>query len=132
MKNDGEPAAAAIRKKERRFFLRLWRALTNSLAGLAAAVRDEAAFRQELVIAAVLLPLAFIAADSGGGRALLVFSVLLVLAAELANTAIEAAADLACGGAQNKLARKAKDAASAFVLVTIAAAAAVWALVLLA
>lgn len=119
-------------QKERRRPPRLWRALQNSLAGLRQSARDEAAFRQELILAAVLLPLSLIAADGALARALLIFSVLLVLAAELANTAIEAATDLAGGGGESKLARKAKDAASAFVFVALLNAAAVWTLVLFA
>ena len=72
---------------------RVWRAMGYSLAGLAAAFRGEAAFRQEVLACALLAPLALWLGESGPERALLLASLLLVLIVELFNSAIEAAVD---------------------------------------
>lgn len=100
-----------------------------SLAGLAAAIRHEAAFRQELVLAAVFVPLGLVLGADGVERALLAGSVLLVLVVELLNSAIEAIVDR-IGSERHELAGRAKDLGSAAVMLAIAAAAAVWLLVL--
>jgi diacylglycerol kinase (ATP) len=72
---------------------RVWNALHYSLAGLRAAYLAEDAFRQEVLLAALLIPLACFVAPDGVGRALMVGSVLLVLIVELLNSAIEATVD---------------------------------------
>src|SRR3974390_3180293 len=72
---------------------RLINAAGYSIAGLAAAARHEDAFRQELLLAAVLVPLGLYLGGSGLERALLVGSVLLVLIVELLNSAVEATVD---------------------------------------
>lgn len=110
-----------------------WRGMVNalghSLQGLAAALRHETAFRQELALAVVLIPLAFFLPASGLGKALMIASVLLVLVVELLNSAIEAVVDLA-SPARHDLAKRAKDVGSAAVLVAFVNLAAVWLLVL--
>ncbi|WP_019627094.1 diacylglycerol kinase [Thioalkalivibrio sp. ALJT] len=111
-------------------FVRIARALVYSWRGLRAAFRHEAAFRQELALAAVLLPLAFWLGQDGVERALLVASVLLVLVVELLNSAVEAAIDR-FGDDPHPLSARAKDMASAAVLVSLLLAALVWGLVLL-
>ena len=73
--------------------IRIWNAFRYSLAGLGAALRHEDAFRQECLLALVLVPLALILPSSGLGKAMLVGSVLLVLVVELLNSAIEATVD---------------------------------------
>ena len=105
-------------------------AARNSLAGLAEAIRCEDAFRQELVLAAILLPLALWLGRGGMERALLVGSVLLVLIVELLNSAVEATVDR-ISFENHRLAKRAKDIGSAAVLITLLNAALVWLLVVI-
>jgi diacylglycerol kinase (ATP) len=100
-----------------------------SLSGLVAAARHEGAFRQELILAALLTPLALWLGDSGVERALLIGSLLLVLIVELLNSAIEAAVDLV-SLENHHLAKRAKDIGSAAVMLSLANAALVWLLIL--
>ena len=108
---------------------RLINALGYSRDGLAAAWRHEAAFREEVLLAAVALPLALFLGQTGVDRALLVGSVLLVLIVEILNSAVEAVVDKA-SPERHELAKRAKDMGSAAVLLTLINAAAVWACVL--
>jgi len=110
---------------------RLVRAFGWSLAGLRAAFTGEAAFRQEVVVAVVMIPAAVWLGQTGVERALLISSLLLVLLAELVNSAVEAVVDRV-GKEQHPLAGRAKDIGSAAVLVSIVNAAAVWFFVLFA
>ena len=100
-----------------------------SLLGLSAALRHEAAFRQEALCAAVLIPLGLWLGDNGVERAMLAGSVLLVLVVELLNSAIEAAVDR-ISSEPHELAGRAKDLGSAAVMVSLVTCAAVWLLVL--
>src|ERR1043165_3407239 len=109
---------------------RLVNATRNSLAGLVEAVRHEDAFRQELILAAIFLPLAFWAGDHAIERALLIGAVLLVLIVELLNSAVEATVDR-ISFENHRLAKRAKDVGSAAVMLAIVSAAVVWLLVLL-
>jgi diacylglycerol kinase (ATP) len=104
-------------------------ATRNSFAGLAEAVRCEDAFRQELVLAAILVPLAFWLGRNGFERALLVVTVLMVLIVELLNSAIEAAVDR-ISFENHRLAKRAKDIGSAAVMLALGTAALVWLLIL--
>ena len=108
---------------------RLINATRYSLSGLAAAWRAEDAFRQEVLLAVVLVPLGLWLGQSGVERALLVGSVLLVLVVELLNSAIEATVDRVSLD-DHSLAKRAKDIGSAAVMVSLTGAAAVWLLVL--
>jgi diacylglycerol kinase (ATP) len=108
---------------------RLWHATGYSLAGMQAAWRHEAAFRQEVVGCAVLVPLGLWLGDTGVERALLVATVLLVPLVELVNSALEAAVDRH-GPERHPLAGRAKDAGSAAVLLALVVAGATWLLVL--
>jgi len=72
---------------------RIWNALFYSFDGLAAAFRYEDAFRQEVFLAAILIPVAFFMPAAGIGKALMIAAVLLVLIVELLNSAVEAAVD---------------------------------------
>ena len=94
---------------------RIVRAFSFSLQGLRAAYRKESAFRQELILAAVLLPLAVWLGRTGVERSLLIGSVLLLLIVELLNSAVEATVDRA-GKDSDTLAGRAKDIGSAAVL----------------
>ena len=109
---------------------RLMNAAGYSIEGLAAAARHEDAFRQELALAAVLVPLGLWLGKTGVERALLVASVLLVLVVELLNSAIEATVDRVSLD-HHRLAKRAKDLGSAAVMLSLVNVAAVWLLVLL-
>lgn len=109
---------------------RLWNALHYSRAGLRAAYVAEDAFRQELRLAALLIPLALFLSPNGLGLALMIGSVLLVLIVELLNSAIEATVDRISLDA-HPLAKRAKDVGSAAVLLALLNVLAVWACVLL-
>ena len=104
-------------------------AARNSLAGVAAAARNEGSFQVELAACVVLLPLGLWLGGTGVERALLVSSVLIVLCAELANTALEAAVDRISLGI-HPLAKRAKDIGSAAVMLALVNAGVVWLLVL--
>ena len=107
----------------------IFNAARNSLAGVAAAARNEGSFQVELAVCVVLLPLALWLGGTGVERALLVSSVLIVLCAELVNTALEAAVDR-ISLEMHPLAKRAKDIGSAAVLLALVNAGVVWLLVL--
>jgi diacylglycerol kinase (ATP) len=108
---------------------RILSATRNSLEGFVAAVRHEDAFRQELIMAAVLVPVGIWLGNDGLERALLVGAVLLVLVVELLNSAVEATVDR-ISFEDHRLAKRAKDIGSAAVMLSITTAAVVWLLVL--
>ena len=110
-------------------FKRLFNAFNYSCAGIKEAYQNEDAFRQEVLLAIILLPLSFWLHASASGRALMVGSVLLLLIVELLNSAIEATVDRISLD-DHKLAKRAKDIGSAAVLVTIVNLVLVWTLVL--
>jgi diacylglycerol kinase (ATP) len=109
---------------------RLWNATGYSIAGLKAAWRNEAAFRQELVVVFILLPTALWLGETFTQRALLIFSLLVVLMVELLNSAIETVVDR-IGPEPNELSGRAKDMGSAAVMISLFAAGVVWLLVAL-
>lgn len=115
--------------KGRTGLTRVWNALFYSLAGLSAAYRHEDAFRQEVLLAAMLIPLAFLLPVDGIGRALMIASVLLTLIVELLNSAVEATVDR-ISLENHRLAKRAKDIGSAAVLISLLNVVAVWLLVL--
>ena len=100
-----------------------------SMEGLRAAYRHEDAFRQEVLLAIVLMPLALFLPASGLGKALMIASVFLVLIVELLNSAIEATVDRV-SLEHHQLAKRAKDIGSAAVMMSLANVVAVWVLVL--
>lgn len=110
--------------------MRVWRALGWSMSGLRAALRNEAAFRQEAALCAVLAPLALWLGGTGVERALLVGSLALVLVAELLNSAVEAVVDR-IGTEHHELSGRAKDIGSAAVFISLVNVLATWLLVLL-
>jgi diacylglycerol kinase (ATP) len=105
-------------------------ATRNSLSGLLEAARHENAFRQELLGAAVFVPLGLWLGANGVERALLVGVVLMVLIVELLNSAVEATVDR-ISFEDHRLAKRAKDIGSAAVMLAISTAIVVWLLVLL-
>ena len=108
---------------------RIWSAAGNSLSGLSAAFRHEAAFRQVLVLAGILLLVAIVLPATPTQSALLILAIVLVLLMELANSAIEAAVDHT-STEHHPLAKRAKDVGSAAVLVALVNCLVIWALVL--
>jgi diacylglycerol kinase (ATP) len=109
---------------------RILRAVGSSVRGLHGAFREEAAFRQELALATLVIPLGLWLGHSGVERALLIAPVLLILIVELLNSAIEATVDR-IGFERHALAGLAKDIGSAAVFVSFMLLVAVWLLVLL-
>lgn len=110
--------------------IHLTRAFLYSMKGLAAAYASERSFRIEVWASTVLLPLALVMGETGVEKALLLMSWLLVLIAELANTAIEAVVDR-ISAENHPLSGKAKDIGSAMVLLALALCSGVWLLLLL-
>lgn len=110
-------------------FARVVNAWRYSLDGLAGAWRTEGAFRQEVIAAAILIPIACLVPVPILERALLIGAVLMVLVVELLNSAMEAAIDRISLDL-HPLSKKAKDTGSAAVLVAIVIAMLVWGAVL--
>jgi diacylglycerol kinase (ATP) len=117
----GEPANP---QKARSGLVRLWHATGYSLAGLRAGWA-ETAFRQEALAAIVLLPASLWVGRSWVETALLAGVVLFVLVVELLNTAIESVVDRV-GPQWHPMSKRAKDMASAAVLLSLLLAAGVW------
>lgn len=109
---------------------RLLNAVGYSLAGFGSAYRHEEAFRQEVLLAAALVPIAFWLDVSGVERALMIASIVGVLIVELLNSAVEAAVDR-ISLENHRLAKRAKDIGSAAVFLALALTALVWASILL-
>ena len=109
-------------------FRRLVNATIFSIAGLRAAWRNEAAFRQECILAAVLTPIGFWLGQTAVERSLLIGTVLLVLIVELLNTAVESVVDR-IGTEHHALSGQAKDQGSAAVFVSLLLALLVWGLI---
>ncbi len=109
---------------------RIWHAFLYSAQGIIAAWRDEPAFRQEVVLAGIMIPAAFFLAPDKIALILMIGSVVLVLALELVNTAVEAAINR-IGPEIHPLSKKAKDTASAAVLMALINVVFVWGVILL-
>lgn len=108
---------------------RVWNAFFYSMRGLRAAWRCESAFRQECVVALLLVPCAFWVGRGPADYALLLGSLLIVLITELLNSAVEAVVDRV-GTAPHSLSGQAKDMGSAAVLLSIVLVFVVWGCVL--
>ena len=109
---------------------RIINATGYSWLGLKAAYKHESAFRQELWLAVVLVPLGLFLGEDWMDKAALVCSVLLVLVVELLNSGIEAVVDR-IGDEPHTLSGRAKDMGSAAVLIALIITALVWAAVLI-
>jgi diacylglycerol kinase (ATP) len=110
-------------------FTRMFRAFGASMKGLTGAFREEAAFRQELALAVVVIPVGLWLGQNGIERVLLIAPMFLVLIVELVNSAIEATVDR-IGLERHKLSGLAKDIGSAAVLMSLLLLVVVWLLVL--
>lgn len=104
---------------------RLIQALINSARAFRRLWRDEAAFREELVLLGLAIPVGFFVATSWRGYAVLIGSVLALLMVEVLNSAIEAACD-ALSREFHKDIQLAKDCGSLAVLIAIVLALSVW------
>ena len=104
---------------------RMWRATINSWAGLKAAARSEAAFREELVTLAASIPLAFYITQLAWKRLALVGVILLLIVVELLNTAIEKLSDHVTPTPHPEIGRI-KDMTSAAVGIALLIAGCAW------
>jgi diacylglycerol kinase (ATP) len=109
--------------------MRVVKAFNHSLDGLASAWRTEGAFRQEVLAAIVLIPLACWVHVGTTERILLIASVLLVMVVELLNSSIESAIDR-ISLERHPLSKHAKDTGSAAVLMAIVIALVIWGAIL--
>jgi diacylglycerol kinase (ATP) len=109
---------------------RIFKAFGWSMSGFKAAFLQEAAFRQELLLCVILVPLGFYLGEAGLEKALLMGSLMLILIVELLNSALEAAVDR-ISKEEHELAGQAKDMGSAAVLLSFLNAAIVWTLILI-
>jgi diacylglycerol kinase (ATP) len=109
---------------KRRGLSRIWHATRYSLSGLRAGWH-EPAFRQELLLGAVLLPAAWVLGRDWVETALLIAVLVLVLVVELLNTAVESVVDRV-GTEWHELSKRAKDMGSAAVLLSLLLCGGVW------
>ena len=108
---------------------RLIDAFGYSIEGFKSAFKNEDAFRQELILAIILIPTGILIGENGFQKALLVSSILAVLIVELLNSGIEATVDR-ISLEKNSLAKRAKDIGSAAVFLTIVNAILTWIIIL--
>jgi diacylglycerol kinase (ATP) len=108
---------------------RIFHATFFSIAGLQAAWRNEAAFRQECLLALILTPTAVWLGQNAVERSLLIGTVWLVLIVELLNTAVESIVDRV-GTDHHKLSGQAKDQGSAGVFVSLLLTLLVWGMII--
>lgn len=128
-KQDDPVHAAESPHKGKTGLGRVVNAFFYSMDGLRAALRYEDAFRQEVFLAALLIPGALFTPANGVGKALMISAVLLVLIVELLNSAVEAAVDR-ISLENHALAKRAKDIGSAAVFLALLNVPVVWGLVL--
>ncbi len=122
--------AVASPHKGKTGWTRIRNAFFYSIDGFAAALRNEDAFRQEVLLTLVLAPIALSAPVSASGKAIMVASVLLVLVVELLNSGIEAVTDRV-SLEDHVLAKQAKDLGSAAVMLSLFNVPIVWLIVFL-
>jgi diacylglycerol kinase (ATP) len=108
---------------------RLLRAFGYSLQGFRHAWREEAAFRQELLLSLLVVPAGLYLGRGGVERAMLVSPMMLILVVEILNSAVEAVVDRS-GTERHPLAGMAKDMGSAAVMLSFAMLGTVWLLIL--
>jgi len=115
--------------KKLKGFRHFFHAFKWSVDGLISAFRGESAFRQELVLAGLLIPLGLYLGNGGVEKTLLVFPVLLLLIVELINTAIESVVDR-IGTEKHELSKRAKDIGSAAVFLSVILLLIMWTVIL--
>ena len=111
--------------KGNRGLTRAWHAAKNSWHGLVYAYQEESAFRQELTLFILLTPVALVLPVSYLEKALLISSLLMVLAIELLNSSVEAAIDR-ISFEHHDLSKRAKDFGSAAVMLALVIAVLMW------
>jgi len=116
--------------KGNRGLVRAWHAAKNSWRGLVFAFKEESAFRQELSLFIVLTPIALVLPVSLFEKAVLVCSLVLVMAIELLNSSVEAAIDR-ISFEHHDLSKRAKDFGSAAVMLALLISFILWACVCL-
>jgi Diacylglycerol kinase len=104
---------------------RLLHAAVNTWNGLIAATRSEEAFRQELVVLGLAVPLAFVVTEGSLYAFVLIATVLMVMIVELLNTAIEKLSDFVTPARDDRI-KRIKDMGSAAVGLAIIAAGFIW------
>ena len=108
---------------------RLLNAFKYSIAGTLAAFKHEDAFRQEVFLSVILIPLAIYLGETTTEQALMITSVLLIIIVELLNSSVEATVDR-ISIKRHKLAKRAKDIGSAAVFFSLVNASVIWFLIL--
>jgi len=108
---------------------RILKATQYSWQGLLAAWKHEAAFRQELILVLLAVPLAFYLAESQSELLWLILPLFLIVIAELVNSALEAVVDRISDD-YHELSGRAKDIGSAIVFVSILLMVTIWSIVL--
>ena len=108
---------------------RLANAFTYSVAGTLAAFKHEDAFRQEVILSVVLIPLAIYLGQTAIEQALMITSILLIIIVELLNSSLEATVDR-ISVKRHKLSKRAKDIGSAAVFFSLVNATVIWFLIL--
>jgi len=108
---------------------RLINAFKYSVAGTLAAFKHEDAFRQEVILSAILIPLGIYLGQTATEQALMIASILLIIIVELLNSSVEATVDR-ISVKRHKLAKRAKDIGSAAVFFSLINAAVIWFLIL--
>jgi len=109
---------------------RIWKASIYSRDGLFAAIKSEAAFRQELILFFIAFPFLYFLPLALEAKLLLLMAHSMVLIVEILNSAIEAVVDLAAPD-YNRLAKRAKDMGSAAVFLSISLTATLWGVLLI-
>jgi len=108
---------------------RLANAFTYSVAGTLAAFKHEDAFRQEVILSIILIPLAIYLGQTAIEKALMITSILLIIIVELLNSSVEATVDR-ISVKRHKLSKRAKDIGSAAVFFSLVNATVIWFLIL--
>lgn len=119
------PVQNAEDLKGKKGLRRLVNATRYSMQGFKAAYRHEAAFREETLVSGLLIPLAILLPISWFETAVLISSILLVLLAEIFNSALEAVVDR-IGPELHPLSGRAKDMGSAAVFLALIIALVLW------
>ncbi len=114
--------------KGNRGVTRAWHAMKNSLNGFRVAIREESAFRQELTLAAILVPCGIFVPVAPVERVALLASVMLVLMVEMLNSSVEAAIDR-ISLERHELSKRAKDFGSAAVMLALGVCLLTWGLI---
>jgi diacylglycerol kinase (ATP) len=109
--------------------MRAWRAAINSWNGIIFAIKEESAFRQELTLAGILIPIAIYLPLTGVERSMMISAIFLVLIVELLNSSVEAAIDRISFDTHD-LSKRAKDFGSAAVMLALICCFITWATIL--